>query len=69
MLQERFWTIDGPTGFLEIDTEGDKTICTGSLFQYFTTLKEKAPTYVLAVIGRYALVARLGVGGGRSQTG
>ncbi len=53
--------------FLKIDTEGDKTRCAGSLFQYFTTQTEKAPA--LAVIGRCFLVARLGVVGGRSQMG
>ncbi len=39
---ERFWTIDGSTVFLKIDTEGDKARCAGSLFQYFTTRIEKA---------------------------
>ncbi len=29
--------------FLKIDTDGDKTRGTGSLFQYFTTRIEKAP--------------------------
>ncbi len=29
--------------FLKIDTEGDKTKCAGSLFQYFTTQTENAP--------------------------
>ncbi len=64
----------GKICFLKIDTEGVKTICAGSLFQKFTARTEKAPScvedgLVLAVIGRCALVAWLGVGGGRSQTG
>ncbi len=53
--------------FLKIDTESDKTRSVGNLFQYVTTRSEKAP--LLAVIERCTLVARLGVGGGRSQTG
>ncbi len=43
VLQKGFRTIDGPTVFLTIDTEGDKTRCAGSLFKYFTTQTEKAP--------------------------
>ncbi len=75
LLQERFRTTDGPlTVLLKIDTEGDKTRCAGNLFQYFTIWTEKAPLLRrrrlgLAVIGRCALVARLGAGGGRSHTG
>ncbi len=60
--------------FLKMETEGAKTRCAGCLFQYFTTRTEKARSFVedglvLAVIGRRALVDRLGVGGGRIQTG
>ncbi len=43
VLQGRFRTIDGPTVFLKIDTEGDKTRCAGSLFQNVTTRTKKAP--------------------------
>ncbi len=43
VLQERFRTIDGPTVFFNIDTEGDKTRGAGNLFQYFMTRTEKAP--------------------------
>ncbi len=42
VLQERFWSIDGPTVFLKIHNEGDKTRGAGNLFQYFTTRTEKA---------------------------
>ncbi len=43
VLQGRFRTNDGPTVFLKIDTEGEKTRCAGSLFQKFTIRTEKAP--------------------------
>ncbi len=36
VLQGRFRTIDGPTLFLKIDTEGDKTRSEGIRFQIFT---------------------------------
>ncbi len=60
--------------FLKIDTEGDKTRSSRNLFQY---LKRELRRHrsciedglVLAIIGRCALLARLGVGGGKSQTG
>ncbi len=67
VLQGRFRTNDGPTVFLKMETEGAKTRCAGSLFQYLTTRTEKAP--LLVVIGRCALVDRLRVGGGKIQTG
>ncbi len=69
VLQGRFRTNDGPTVFLKIETEDAKTRCAGSLLQHFTTRTEKADGLVFAVIGRCALVDRLGVGGGRIQTG
>ncbi len=34
-------TIDGPTVFLKLDTEGDNTRGADNLFHYFTTRKEK----------------------------
>ncbi len=62
------------TVFLKIDTEGTKTRCAGSLFQNFTIWTEKAPLLRQrwlgpSVIGRCALVDRLGVGGERIQMG
>ncbi len=74
VLQGRFRTNDGPTVFLKVDTEGDKTKCAGSLFQYFMIRTERHRScvedgLVLAVMGRCALVVQLGVGGGRIQTG
>ncbi len=59
--------------FLKVDTEGDRTRCAGCLFQYFTTRTEGHRSCAedglfLAVIGRCALVARLGADGGSSQT-
>ncbi len=64
MLQERL-TIDGPTVFLKIETEGD-SIALHELKRHRSCVEDGL---VIAVIGRCALVARLGVGGGRSQTG
>ncbi len=74
VLQGRFRTIDGPTVFLKIDTEGDKTRCAGSLCRISQPELRRHRScvedgLVLAVIGRGALVDRLGVGGGRIQTG
>ncbi len=43
VLHEKFRTIDCPTVFLKIDTDGDKTRRAGSPFQYFRTRTEKAP--------------------------
>ncbi len=74
VLQGRFRTIDVPTVFLKIDTEGDKTRCAGSLFQNFTTELRRHRSrvedgLVFAVTSRCALVVRLEVGGGGIQTG
>ncbi len=64
MLQERFWTIDSVTR-LEV-----LAICSSislhELRRYRSCVEDGL---VLAVIGRFAHVALLGVGGGRIQTG
>ncbi len=63
MLQERFWTIDIVTR-LEV-----LAICSSiSLYEPKRHRSCVEDGLVLAVVGRCALVARLGVGGRRSQT-
>ncbi len=57
-------------GILKIDTQGDKTRCAGisqpELRRHHSSVEDGL---VRAVIGRCALVDRLGVGGGRIKTG
>ncbi len=74
VLQGRFRTNDGPTVFLKMETEGDKKklgaleVC--SSISPHGQKRHRSfveDGLVLAVIGRCALVDRLGVGGGRIQ--
>ncbi len=74
VLQGRFRTIDGPTVFLKwilgvtkLDVpEVCSSISQPELRRHRSCVEDGL---VLAVIGRCALVDRLGVGGGRIQTG
>ncbi len=74
VLQVRFRTIDGPTFFwryilrmIRLDVpEVCSSISQPELRRHRSCVED---VLVLAVIGRCALVVRLGVGGGRNQTG
>ncbi len=74
VLQERFPTIDGPTVFwrwiLRLPRLGVPTICSSilrpELKRHHACVEDDM---VLAVIGKCALVGRLGMGGGRSRAG
>ncbi len=71
-LQGRFRTIDGKNVFLILRVtrldlpEVCSTISQSELRRHRSYVEDGL---VLAVIGTYALVARLGAGGGRSQAG